>query len=434
MIHFDFTNCLAEVVGPENGITSDELTAVMPRIMAAHDQLQKWRTSQDALFYDYPFEKGLAATFKKAGEKVQHSFDNLVVLGIGGSALGLRCLAQACLPHNYNVLDRKHRKNSPRLFVCDNIDPDSFGTLLETLDLKETCFVVISKSGGTTETLSQLFLVFPMLKTKLGRKWKDHVYVITDPEKGSLRKFVNEEKVQAFDVPPKLGGRFSVLCSVGLFPAACLGIDIEAVIDGAVSMAKACKDTHLENNTAYKNAAISIILNEKKGKEMLVMMPYADHLALFADWYAQLTAESLGKNGKGMTPVKALGSTDQHSQIQLYMDGPNDKLITILGVKEFKKNTSLTHVFESFEYLKGHGLGDILIASQKATTQALSIAKRPNITMTLPQVSADAMGELFMHYEIFTAMMGALYQINPFDQPGVELGKKLTKEFLQGKG
>jgi glucose-6-phosphate isomerase len=272
-----------------------------------------------------------------------------------------------------------------------------------------------------------------MLKTRLGGRWKDHVYVITDPEKGPLRRFVNEEKVQSFGVPPKLGGRYSVLSSVGLFPAACLGIDVEAVLDGATSVANACREADLETNPAYKDAAIAYILNQKKGKDILVMMPYADHLALFADWYAQLTAESLGKNGKGMTPVKALGSTDQHSQIQLYMDGPNDKLITILNVEEFKKNTAITHVFEAFDHLKGHGLGDILSASRKATTQALSIAKRPNITVTLPKVTPEAVGELFMHYEIFTAMMGALYQINPFDQPGVELGKKLTKEILQGK-
>lgn len=433
MLQFDFANCMSDVLGWEHGVTKDDLSSIKPKISAAHDQLQKWRMTKDAIFIDYPFEKGLANKFRKAGEKVQHTFENLVVLGIGGSALGLRCLAQAVLPPFANLLDRKHRKNAPRLFVCDNIDPDSFGTLLETVDLRETCFNVISKSGNTTETMAQLFIVLPLLKTRLGRKWKDHVIVTTDPESGPLRRFVVEESLQSFDVPPKLGGRFSVLSAVGLFPAACLGVDIEAVLDGAHEMVMLCKENDIETNPAYRSAAISDVMLGKKGKRIFVMMPYSDRLALFSDWYAQLIGESLGKGGQGMTPVKALGSTDQHSQIQLYMDGPNDKLVTIIGVEEFHKKNIITGVIDPFEQLKGHGLGEILIASQKATTKALAIAKRPNITMTLSSVTPEAIGALFMHYEIYTAMMGALLQVNPFDQPGVELGKKLTKQILAEK-
>jgi len=431
MLSFDFSNCLSETLGWENGVTKEDLVFERPRISAAHDQLQKWRMSKDAAFFDYPFEKGLANKFRNAGEKIQQTFENLVVLGIGGSALGLRCLAQALLPPYANLIERKHRKNAPRLFVCDNIDPDTFGTLLETIDLHETCFNVISKSGNTTETMAQLFILLPMLKTKLGSKWKEHVIVTTDPESGPLRRFVVEESLESFDVPPKLGGRFSVLSAVGLFPAACLGIDIEAVLDGAHEMVMLCKEDNLETNPAYKNAAISDIMISRKGKRISVMMPYSDRLALFADWYAQLVGESLGKGGTGITPIKALGSTDQHSQIQLYMDGPNDKVITILGVESFEKKNIITNVMEPFKHLKGHSLGEILIASQKATTQALTVAKRPNVTITLSSVSPQAIGGLFMHYEIYTAIMGALLEVNPFDQPGVELGKKLTRQILE---
>ncbi|MFH1875173.1 MAG: glucose-6-phosphate isomerase [Pseudomonadota bacterium] len=433
MLKFDFANCKSDAVGFEHGITPHDLKNIKPRVISAHKQLKNWQGTQDAIFLDHPFEPGLAEKFRKAGEQVQHSFDNLVVLGIGGSALGLRCLANACLNSQHNLLDRKQRKNAPKLFVCDNIDPDSFGSLLETLNLKETCFNVISKSGGTTETMAQFSYLLPILKTKFGSKWKDHVFVTTDPARGLLRKFVTQEGVRSFEVPPKLGGRYSVLSSVGLFPAACLGLDVESILDGAMDIVKICQDEELETNPAYYHAVISHIMLEIKKKNISVLMPYADHLALFADWYVQLFAESLGKEGQGMTPVKAIGSTDQHSQIQLYMDGPNDKLITFVGVEKFKKNNVITHPLESFDYIKGYGLGDILIASQHATTKALTVAKRPNITITLHEVTPRAMGQLFMFFEISTAFIGALAQINPFDQPGVELGKKLLKEILSNK-
>lgn len=429
MLRFDFSGCMADEVAVENGLTPDELAAIQPRIVAAHDELQKWRTSKAAIFIDYPFEAGLASRFRKSAEEVQNSFENLVVLGIGGSALGLRCIAHAILPPNANLLERRKRNNAPRLFVCDNIDPDTFGALLEYVDLKETCFNVISKSGTTTETMSQFFVVLPMLKARLGRKWKEHVFVTTDPEAGALRKFVREEEVPSFDIPTKLGGRYSVLSAVGLFPAACLGIDIEGILDGAREMTKMCSDTDLESNPAYKNAAINELLSARKGKRISVMMPYCDRLSLFTDWYVQLVAESLGKSGQGLTPVKAVGSTDQHAQMQLFIDGPNDKIFTVLGVGEFQKIVPVTQVMEMFEHLKGHTL-EILIASQKASTQALIANHRPTVTITVPRVTPQALGELFMYYEIYTAFTGALVGVNPFDQPGVELGKKLTKKIL----
>ncbi len=433
MLRFDFSNCMADAVGAENGLTPDELVSIRPRVIAAHDQLQRWRTSKDAIFIDYPFEAGLASRFRKSAGEVQEKFENLVVLGIGGSALGLRCIANALLPPNANLMERRKRNNAPRLFVCDNIDPDTFGNLLEYVDLKETCFNVISKSGTTTETMAQLFVALPMLKARLGRKWKEHVYVTTDPEAGPLRRLVREEDLPSFDLPSKFGGRYSVLSAVGLFPAACLGIDIEGILDGARAMARISTDTDLESNPSYKNAAINELLNARKGKRISVLMPYCDHLSLFADWYVQLVAESLGKSGQGLTPIKAVGSTDQHSQMQLFIDGPNDKIITVLGVEEFQKTVPVTQVVETFEYLKGHTLDEIIIASQKGSTRALVANHRPTVTITLPRVEPRTLGELFMYYEIYTVFTGALAGINPFDQPGVDLGKKLTKEILLNK-
>lgn len=433
MTRFDFTKCMADAVGSANGVTPDELAAIQGRVRAAHDQLQNWRASKDAIFMDYPFEVGLASRFRKEAEKVQGNFDNLVILGIGGSALGLRCIAGALLPPYANLLERKKRGNAPKLFVCDNIDPDTFGTLLEHIELKETCFIVISKSGGTTETMSQLFVVLPMLKARLGRKWKEHLYVITDPEAGPLRKLVAEEELSSFDVPPKLGGRYSVLSAVGLFPAACLGLDIEAMLDGARAMSRQCASTELDLNPAYRNSAIADILSTKKGKRISVLMPYADRLSLLADWYVQLFAESLGKEGKGMTPLKAVGSTDQHSQVQLFMEGPNDKLITIIGLDEFSRSVPVTQVMPGFEQLQGRDFGLILNVLRDASAQALVANHRPVAQITLPQLTPHALGELFMFYEISTAFSGAMMGVNPFDQPGVELGKKLAKQILSEK-
>jgi glucose-6-phosphate isomerase len=424
---------MADAVGSANGVTPDDLLGIQGQVRAAHDQLQKWRASKDAIFMDYPFEVGLASRFRKSAGEVQNGFDNLVVLGIGGSSLGLRCIAGALLPPYANLLERKKRGNAPKLFVCDNIDPETFGTLLEYVDLKETCFNVISKSGGTTETMSQLFVVLPMLKARLGRKWKEHLYVTTDPEAGPLRKFVVEEDLSSFDVPPKLGGRFSVLSAVGLFPAACLGLDIEGILDGARAMARQCAGTDLDENPAYKNSAIDEIMSTKKGKKISVLMSYADRLSLLADWYVQLFAESLGKDGKGMTPLKAVGSTDQHSQIQLFMEGPNDKLITIIGLDEFSRSVPVMQVMTGFEQLQGHDLGKILNVLRDASSQALVANHRPVIGLTIPQVTPQAIGELFMFYEISTAFSGAMMGVNPFDQPGVELGKKLAKQILQEK-
>ena len=424
MLQCDFNNCMSEVIGEEHGITSQDLALLEPQLKGASAQLTTWHKNKDAIFLDLPNLSHLYEDIPKQASRIQRQFENLVVLGIGGSALGLRCIAHSLLHPFHNLLDKKQRQGKPRLFVCDTLDPDTFSLLFEYLDLEKTCFNVISKSGTTLETMAQFFFIIEWLQKSIGKKWKDHLIITTDPEKGALRAFSETERITSFVIPPSLGGRFSVLSPVVLFPAACVGIDIEGLLQGATL-------TSLE--TATRIAAFHFLMATKKKKTISVMMPYTDSLRDFSEWYAQLWAESLGKNGRGMTPVKALGVTDQHSQLQLYMEGPNDKLITFLNVQSYRtapEKTRLHNVPEAFAFLEGKSFDRIVQAGQQGTMRALAQAHRPNFTITLSKLHEQSVGSLLMTYEIATVLMGALMQINPFDQPGVELSKRLTRQIL----
>jgi len=433
MLKLDFDNLMSDAVGTSDGLTGSDISALAESTKMAHRRFGEWRHSQDAIFFDIVSDRSLTEGIAEKAEDVAANFDNLVVLGIGGSALGLRCAAQALLPPFWNLRSKQERRGRPRLFVCDNIDPESFAGLMGMLDISRTCFTVISKSGGTTETASQFLIAKSHLEEALGDGWRKNVVAVTDPEKGILRQIVNDEGLASFPVPSMLGGRFSVLCAVGLFPAACVGIDIEGLVGGARSMAERCQADTLDENPAYKTGGFHYWFDAKKGKNMSVMIPYSDALSLASDWYAQLWAESLGKNGGGSTPVKALGATDQHSQVQLYMEGPKDKVFTFVGVERFRvdeKTTRISRPYDAYEYLDGKDMGTILKAEELATSRALASEGRPNMTVTMPEVDAEHLGEFFMLYETATAFAGALYGINPFNQPGVELGKRLTKEIL----
>lgn len=425
-IKLDISGVMADSIGNEHGITNEELSKALAKAK---------EINLDFAFLRLPLDKKTVTQIHNTADSVRCKFQNLVILGIGGSALGLRSLAQALLPPYFNLLDSKVRGGGPKLFVCDNIDPDYFGALLKITDWRSTCVNVISKSGRTTETMAQFYIIRDILIKKLGpRKWKEHVIITTDPTSGPLRTIATQDEITSFNVPQEVGGRYSVLSAVGLLPAACVGIDINALLVGASDMVERCK-TSGADSPAHVNGAIHYLMDTLKKKPISIMMSYADSLSFFADWYAQLWAESLGKNGVGPTPVKATGVTDQHSQLQLYMDGPNNKVITVLGMEKFETKVPIpTNVAKDFAYLGGRDLGEVIHAEQTATIKALHQVSRPVVNVTLPEVSPHGMGELLMMYQIQTALTGKLYGINPFDQPGVELGKKLTREILSRPG
>jgi glucose-6-phosphate isomerase len=367
----------------------------------------------------------------------------LVVLGIGGSALGNIALQSALNPYTYNLQSDRSRPG-PQLFVLDNVDPDQIKAVVEiiTPKLKKTVINVISKSGETAETASQFILFRDLLQKKLGKKYKEHILATTDPSGGTLREICNSEGYRTLEVPDGVGGRFTVLSAVGLFSAGMCGIDTDALLEGAAAMDKRLKEPDLMNNPAALIAAISYLL-DRKGKHIGVMMPYSTSLYYLGDWFRQLWAESLGKQvdlkGKevfaGQTPIKALGTTDQHSQVQLYREGPNDKLITFLEVERFAQKLAIPESMkdvQTLKYLAGSNFQTLINSEKLATEYALLESKRPTLTVLFPTISPQTVGQFLYMYEVAVSFMGGLYNINTYDQPAVQLGKDATYA-LMGK-
>jgi glucose-6-phosphate isomerase len=330
--------------------------------------------------------------------------------------------------------------------VPDNVDPDRLAALLDVLDLKKTLVNVITKSGDTAETMSTFMLLFDRLTKAVGKKnLARHILVTTDKEKGNLRKVTNQHGFMSFLVPDGVGGRFTVMTPVGLLSAAFAGIDIQQLLAGAAAMDKACLNPDLWANPAMMFASLLYLAEREQDKPIHVMMPYSNRLADLSDWFRQLWAESLGKKSNrkgraihsGPTPVKSLGATDQHSQCQLYMEGPFDKVVIFLRVENFAHELVIPKIFKEMDgvgYLGGHSFGELLNAEQTATELALTENLRSNCTLRVPEINAFTLGQLFYLLEVATAYAGELYNINAFDQPGVEAGKVATYALMGRKG
>lgn len=365
--------------------------------------------------------------------QVRRGVDDVVVLGIGGSALGATCLRTALLPRDWNARSSEQREGRPRLHVLDNVDPRSVTGLLALVDLARTRFLVVSKSGSTAETMAQYLLVRERLRSA-GLSAREHIAFITDPEKGALRRVAAGEGVPAFDVPPNVGGRFSVLSPVGILPAALLGLDVDALVAGATAMRDRCAGASLREDPALAFAALQWRAHREAGQGTQVLMPYSDALRDVAPWFVQLWAESLGKrtaDGQhvGPTPIAAVGATDQHAQVQLFMEGPLDKTVTFIDVESHPDDIVIPFsdgAPAELAYLKGRTFGELLRAECRATAGALARGGRPSMTLRVSQVDAWHLGGLFMFFELATIYAGQLYEVNPLDQPGVELGKQLT--------
>ena len=354
---------------------------------------------------------------------------NLLVIGIGGSSLGIKAIQNALLDSNWNFLPHDKR-NGPRLFVLDNIDPaitSSTFDLIKTDDphLKHTVVCVISKSGETIEIAANLMVALRELSTA--------TFVAITGESGSLINFANENSWKTLLIPNGVGGRFSVLSPVGLFPAAMCGVDIVALLDGAKQMSADCEST---SNIAAALATY-LIGHAVEDKTTQVMMPYCVGLTNLAHWWVQLWSESLGKINEhgvrvGPTPLVAVGATDQHSMLQLWREGPADKVIGFIRV-ERGDDISLGNktISQNINLLCNKTMREVLNAELEATTQAVSDAAQPTWTLTLSQVDAHTIGQFFALWEITTAIAGGLLRVNPYDQPGVELGKMLTANKLR---
>ena len=426
------------------GLKADALSKLGPRLKKIVSEIEKQRKAGEHRYRQLPYDVAMRRSVKQLASRLRKSADNLVVLGIGGSALGNIALQQALNHPQYNLLSRNRRKG-PRLFVMDNVDPVTFQAMLDVVgnELPRTIFNVISKSGETAETASQFLIIRDLLRRKLGeKKAQKQIVATTDVHKGTLRTIVDREGYASLPVPDGVGGRFSVLSAVGLFSAAMCGIDIDELLKGAADMDKQVSRTAFKQNPAALLAAVKYLYYQR-GHVMHVMMPYSNSLYGFADWYRQLWAESLGKevvHGKsvknlGPTPIKALGTTDQHSQVQLYREGPFDKLLMFLEVERFVRDVKIpTRVKDvpALSYLGGSSLSQLINAEKKATELALVASHRPCLTIRFPEVRPYTIGQFIYLMEATTTIMGDLMRLNPYDQPGVELGKQITYH-LMGK-
>lgn len=440
-LRWDFSNMSAERLGTEDGIDNAARSRALQLLDETRNGFEEDRKKGTLPFLELPYQS--TEKIKALAASVRERFDNLVLLGIGGSALGPIALHQARHSPYYNSLTRDQREG-PRIFFIDNVDPSEVAPLFRLLDPARTAVNVITKSGGTLETMA-LFLLFKEWITKHvgSRAGKDHFIATTDPNKGTLREMAQKEGYATLEIPEAIGGRFSVLTPVGLFPAAVSGIDIDALLKGAAGLDQAFQHMPASENGAIWGAYLHYWSYTRRKRNILVTMPYAEGLNGMAQWFGQIWAESLGKekdlSGKtistGQTPVVAVGATDQHSQLQLYMEGPIDKTIQFLSVETIKEDLSLPPIESegAIALLDGHSLGGLLKIEQRAIEASLTEAGRPNCKITLPSLDDQSIGALLYFFEVQTAYAGRFYQVNAFDQPGVEAGKKIIKKLLQEK-
>jgi glucose-6-phosphate isomerase len=432
LLELDYTNVLETAIHA-HGIPKIAFDKAAESSKHIVDDIQRAHASGKLGFGNLPSdETALKAVMDFARS---HSYPNLLILGIGGSALGPAALDAALSQPN----------SGKRMVVLDNIDPDFIRDSLDSISPQDTIVNVIAKSGVTAETMATFAVVRQWMKEALGEaKARERFVVTTDPAKGDLLAIARQEGYPAFVIPANVGGRFSVLTPVGTLPAALMGFDVEAVMQGARQAAARARNTFFEN-PALVIAFIQFVLERERAKRILVLFPYSQALWKFGFWFKQLWGESLGKKmdrrGRevyyGQTPTAALGVTDQHSQLQLFIEGPNDKAFLFWDVKEFRNALTMEHPFSNFDsmgYLQHKTMADLFRAEKRATEIALTEAGRPNATVTVDRIHAETIGELMMFSQYCTAYAGEFYDIDAFDQPGVEYGKKLTFAMMSRAG
>jgi glucose-6-phosphate isomerase len=447
MLSIDYANCLTDRID-SHGLDPASLSSDSPSAAAVREitgQLEASRGAGWERWRQLPFDPMRSAHLEEVRaltDSMKGRFDNLVVLGIGGSALGNTALQCALNPPTWNLLPNDQR-NGPRLFVLDNVDPSTVSAMLDYLartpgGLDRTLFNVVSKSGQTAETAAQFLIIHRLLVDALGQhRHAEHIVAITDPESGTMRSICDVQGYTTLPVPEGVGGRFSVLSPVGLFSAAMCNIDIEALLTGAGKMDQRCSSPDLSANPAAMLATLLVRLAQENGKNIHVLMPYSNALFSLADWFRQLWAESLGKRVNatgaevfaGFTPVKALGATDQHSQIQLYREGPNDKIVGFIEIENTIGDDPVIPAgldVEELRYLQGSTLGELLHAEKRATEFALVESQRPNFTIRMPKLDAHHVGEFLQLWMVATAFAGRMLRIDAYNQPAVETGKQAT--------
>ena len=418
-----------------HGIGADVLKAALARAEGALDRIRAWHADRTLPLLRLPETHADLETIRDTARQLADRATDIVILGTGGSSLGGQTLAQLA---GFAVPGVGALRAPPQLHFIDSLDPDSFETLLARLPHATTRFVAISKSGGTAETLMQTIAALSALREAgLQTRIPDIFLGISEPSRSGkangLRDLLGKFRVPMLDHDTGVGGRYSALTNVGLLPAALLGLDIAAVREGAaIALAPVLAKKPAMQVPAAVGAALSVALSER-GKAISVLMAYCDRLQRFTHWYVQLWAESLGKNGRGTTPIAALGPVDQHSQLQLFIGGPRDKLFTVITVAGAGAGPSMDGDLAKLAGepgFAGKSIGDLVAAEGRATAETLAKNGCPVRTIHISKPDEEALGELMMHFMLETIVAAHLLGVDPFDQPAVEEGKVLAKKYL----
>lgn len=430
-------NCFADRIG-EQGLSREKFKAALSEANAALGWLREAHDSGALPLLRLPARTDDLARIDEVAEQILNNTTDIVVFGIGGSALGAQALAQLT-----GWGTQAHKQKGVHVHIPDNLDATTMEAVLGNLDLRTTRFLVVSKSGGTVEPAIQTLAAMSALEKAGGGKYmKHHFAVLTEPAKNGkpnpMRALAEANGFPTLDHDPGVGGRYAVLSNVGLLPARLMGLDMKAIRHGAAAVLKPILDgASAEDSAPAAGAALQVAMMREKGIAMSVVAAYADRLDRFLAWYCQLWAESLGKDGKGTTPVRALGPVDQHSQLQLWLAGPKDKLFTMfLTDTKGKGPEALAGIAAKtdFAFLGGHKVGDLVDAEQRATADTLARNGRPVRQFSLPSLDERTLGALFMHFMLETIIAGRMLGVDPFDQPAVEEGKILAKSYLaEGK-
>lgn len=426
MLHLDISAALAKAITPSFGVPDQELTALRTSLRRYTDDWLRERQEGQHTWSMDPYDRAAVERVKEAAMRTKaERVRTILWIGIGGSSLGPRVLQEVF-----------EGPDTIEFIVLDTIDPAVLRSILEHIDWKSTLVVIASKSGDTLEPMSLFFLCYQELKGALRERAAERVFAITDPEKGHLRSFCLDEGIAMLPIPPKVGGRFSIFTPIGLLPLALLGADIDVFVRGAKEMDTLCQRNVLDENPAALLAAVQFVLDTRRGYPIRVVMPYSTRLQSLARWNQQLIAESLGKvETQNPIPFAAIGTQDQHSLLQQWMAGPRRCWHLFIREVEKPRVTVPDDVESSFRPLAGKTFGQLLDACAEGTSRALTAVKRPHVTISLTRLDESHLGQLFFLFLTEAIFLGKLYRIDPYGQPAVEIGKKITKEILsRGRG
>lgn len=421
-------DCLAESIGAR-GLSHDEFSGLLGECQPILENLRARHADGSLPLLRLPETTDDLDALEDVAHRHRRDFKDVVVLGTGGSSLGGQTL--------YSLADSGFgpKDGIPNLHFIDNVDPHTFESLFEMMDMRFTGFIVISKSGGTAETVAQFIVCLAAISAEVGEDvLAKHALVITEPQDNPLRRLAEERNLPILEHDPGIGGRFSALSLVGLLPAMIAGLDARAVRKGALQvLQQTLQATDPANSDAAVGAALQVGFARHHGVASTVLMPYADRLSNFGLWYMQLWAESLGKQGHGTTPIRAMGTRDQHSQMQLYLDGPQDKVFTLIMLDVASGGRAVCSekiCDDKLSYLRGRYMGDLLDAEQRATAATLVRHGCPTRVFTLTHLDEEILGGLLMHFMLETIIAAGLFGVDAFDQPAVEEGKALARDFL----